>query len=144
MTLLDGCQFRIAHRNGSRLRHATCAPLRQRTLRAVPSTTGKKLENAFSMIEKLQSGVSTAKRTISTLRELIRALDRRVPQAGRPGERGIARAAEMLRREAVAQIEALNHQGPDDQAHDQELVDAIMTDDGSPSPERDTQASLNP
>ena len=97
----------------------------------------EKLENVW-MVEKPQGGVSTAKRTISTLRELIGALDRRVPHIGRPGELRIARDAEMLRREAVAQIEALNRQAPDDKPYDQELVDAIMTDDGGPSPERDT------
>ena len=44
----------------------------------------------------------------------------------------------MLRREAVAQIEALCRLGPpDDTPYDQELVDAIMTDDGSPPPYRE-------
>lgn len=87
------------------------------------------------MIEKPQRSLSTSNRIISTLRELISALDRRVPHVGRPGELRIARDAQMLRREAVAQIEALSRQGPDDKPYDQGLVDAIMTDDGCPSPE---------
>ena len=44
----------------------------------------------------------------------------------------------MLRREAVAQIEALSRHEPHDRPYDQELADAIMTDDGSPSPETET------
>ena len=43
----------------------------------------------------------------------------------------------MLRRQALTQIEALYRQEPDDKPYDQELADAIMTDDGCPSPERD-------
>lgn len=75
---------------------------------------------------------------ITRLRELIGALDRRVPHVDRPDELRIAREARMLRREAVAQIEALCRLGPpDDTPYDQGLVDAIMTDDGSPSPERE-------
>ena len=76
--------------------------------------------------------VSTAKQIVTTLRELISALDRRVPHVERRGEIGISQDAQTLRREAVAQIEALSRRGPDDKPYDQELVDAIMTDDGSP------------
>ena len=71
---------------------------------------------------------------ITTLRELISALDRRVPHVDRPDELRIALEAQMLRREALAQIEALRRLGPDDASYDQELVDAIMTDDGGLSP----------
>ena len=87
------------------------------------------------MTDESQRSVATANRIVSTLRDLIRALDRRVPQVDRPGELRIARDAQMLRRQAVAQIEALSCQEPDDKTYDPELVDAIMTDDGSPSPE---------
>ena len=87
------------------------------------------------MTEKPRRSVSTATRIVSTLRELISALDRRVPHVDRPGELRIARDAQMLRRQAVTQIEALNRQEPDDKPYDQELADAIMTDDGCPSPE---------
>lgn len=80
----------------------------------------------------------TTSRVVSALQELIRALDRRLPHPERPGEVGIARDAKMLRRKAVAQIEALNRQGPDDTPYDQELVDAIMADDGFPPPESET------
>ena len=40
----------------------------------------------------------------------------------------------MLRNEAVTRIEALQRGGLNRPAHDQELVDAIMTDDGNPTP----------
>jgi hypothetical protein len=90
------------------------------------------------MTDKLQRSASTVNRMLTTLRELISALDRRVPHIDRPGELRIAHEAQMLRREAVARMEALRRQGsPDDMWYDQELVDAIMTDDGGPSPERE-------
>jgi hypothetical protein len=38
----------------------------------------------------------------------------------------------MLRREAVARIEELQCAGPNDNLYDEELVEAIMTDDGGP------------
>jgi hypothetical protein len=82
------------------------------------------------MTEKPPS-VSTASSIVAALRELIRAIDRRVPHVERPGELRIARDAQTLRREAVAQIETLSRQGPEDKPYDQELVDAIMTDDGA-------------
>ena len=93
------------------------------------------------MTEEPQRSVSTANRIVSTLRELISALDRRVPQVDRPGELRIARDAQMLRRRALTQIEALNGQEPDDRPYDQELADAIMTDDGCPSPGREKHMS---
>ena len=93
------------------------------------------------MTEKPQRSVSTANRIVSTLRELVSALDRRVPQVDRPGELRIARDAQMLRRRALTQIEALNGQEPDDRPYDQELADAIMTDDGCPSPGREKHVS---
>jgi hypothetical protein len=82
------------------------------------------------MTEKPQRSGSTASHIVTALRELISALDRRVPHVEGPGENPILQDAQMLRRKAVAQIEALSY--------DQEFVDAIMTDDGCPSPERET------
>ena len=79
--------------------------------------------------------LSRARRVATTLRELIRAIDRRVPHTERLGESRIARDAQRLRREAVAQIEALGHLGPEEEPYDRELVDAVMTDDGGPWPE---------
>ena len=43
-------------------------------------------------------------RTIRSLRELIAALDRRLPQVERSGEASIARAAAALRAEATKRI----------------------------------------
>ena len=83
--------------------------------------------------EKRLNGVSTPSRILSALRELIRALDRRVPHPERAGEIRIARDAQMLRREAVARIEELQRAGLDDNLYDPELVEAIMSDDGSPA-----------
>ena len=94
------------------------------------------------MTEKPRRSVATAQRMVSTLRELIRALDRRVPHVDRPGELRIARDARQLRRQAVAQINALNRHKPDDTRYDQELVDAIMTDDGCPRPRSGTNAAI--
>ena len=68
-------------------------------------------------------------RTLAALRELIGALDRRVPQVERAGETQIARDAQTLRRAAAARIEELTR-AESDQPYDDELVEAIMTDDG--------------
>ncbi len=46
-------------------------------------------------------------RIVRDLEELIVALDRRVPQVQRAGEAAIARAAALLRREAVRRIAEL-------------------------------------
>ena len=71
---------------------------------------------------------------LAALRELVEALDRRVPHLERSGEIQIAKDAALLRNEAVTRIAALQRAGPHPATHDQELVDAIMTDDGNPTP----------
>jgi len=78
-----------------------------------------------------QGSASPASRLVTRLRELVSALDRRVPRAERPGEVGIARDARTLRSEALAQLEALEHHEPDDTSCAEELAEAVMTDDGS-------------
>jgi len=70
---------------------------------------------------------------VAALRELIAALDRRVPHIERTGERQIARDAEMLRSTAVKRINGLLVEC-EHHRYDPELVEAIMTDDGAPSP----------
>jgi hypothetical protein len=65
---------------------------------------------------------------VVALLELIDALDRRVPQIERAGEIGIARDALVLRQEAVGRLHELQH--GDAGGYDDELVHAIMTDDG--------------
>ena len=62
------------------------------------------------------------------LREIIEALDRRVPQIEHAGEMRIARDAVALRREAVERLEELRQ--TDHDGYDEALVGAIMTDDG--------------
>jgi hypothetical protein len=47
------------------------------------------------------------------LRELIAALDRRVPRVEQAGEAAIARDAAALREKAVRRLRALNGQSPD-------------------------------
>lgn len=87
------------------------------------------------MTDRESSRVSTPARVVAALRELIAALDRRVPHVERMGEIRIASDAAMLRSEAVTRIEELKHAGSDYHCYDQDLVEAIMTDDGGPSPE---------
>jgi hypothetical protein len=74
-------------------------------------------------------------RTIVALRELIEALDRRVPHVERLGEVGIAREASVLRKEAAARIEELRTSEVDLQRRDDEISDAVMSDDGGPQAE---------
>ena len=94
------------------------------------------------MTETPESSVSTASRLVTTLRELISALDRRAAHVERSAETRIARDAQVLRREAVAQIEALSREGPDHTPYDLELVEAVMTDDGGPPEgQADTRSS---
>jgi predicted O-linked N-acetylglucosamine transferase (SPINDLY family) len=89
--------------------------------------------NVYSMTNPA-SGGSTTTRIVAALRELIGALDRRVPHVERSGEIRIARDAAMLRRDAVLRIEAVKHAATDHPVYDQDLVEAIMTDDGGLSP----------
>jgi hypothetical protein len=50
--------------------------------------------------------------TVRELRELIAALDRRLPQVERVGEISIARAASALNVEALKRIEELEREAP--------------------------------
>jgi hypothetical protein len=75
-----------------------------------------------------------AAEVLTALRELVEALDRRVPHLERSGEIQISKDAALLRNEAVTRIATLQRAGLNRTTHDQELVDAIMTDDGSPTP----------
>ena len=67
------------------------------------------------------------------LGELVDALDRRVPRAGRAGEIRIVEDAAMLRSAAVTRMKALRRTEPERPAYDQALADAIMADDGNPT-----------
>jgi hypothetical protein len=53
----------------------------------------------------------TMQQVIADLRELITALDRRVPRLERAGEAGIARDAAALKDEALARIATLERSG---------------------------------
>jgi hypothetical protein len=82
---------------------------------------------------RIDAGSSTSE-VLAALRELVEALDRRVPHAERSGEVRIRKDAAMLRSEAMTRIAALQRAGPSPAPQDQELVNAIRTDDGSPTP----------
>jgi hypothetical protein len=64
------------------------------------------------------------------LREVVEALDRRLPQIERAGEIRIVRDAMLLRREATARIAELKRRV--DEEYDDTAVAAVMTDDGAP------------
>lgn len=65
---------------------------------------------------------------VAALREIIDALDRRVPQIERAGEIAIARDALVLRQEAVGRLHELQLGGHG--RYDEDLVHAVMSDDG--------------
>ena len=72
-------------------------------------------------------------RILVALGELVDALDRRVPRAGRAGETRIVEDAAMLRSEAVIRMKALRGTTPERLAYNQALADAVMADDGNPT-----------
>jgi hypothetical protein len=71
-------------------------------------------------------------RVVAALRELIDALDRRVPHVERLGEVRIAREAADLRKEAAKEIEELSPMELNSHTGEREGTDAVMTDDGGP------------
>ena len=71
-------------------------------------------------------------RALAALRELVEALDRRVPHVERLGEVRIAREATALRKEAAKRIEELSPTQLERQKREGERSDAVMTDDGGP------------
>ena len=60
-----------------------------------------------TVTELVTAGETAAMRTARELRELIEALDRRVPQVRRSGEVSIARAAALLRATAARRLEEI-------------------------------------
>lgn len=86
------------------------------------------------MTDRKPDDVSTSAGTVASLRELIAALDRRVPYIERVGEIQIARDAAILRSKAVRRIEELTGASSDHHTYNQDLVEAIMTDDGGAPP----------
>jgi hypothetical protein len=65
------------------------------------------------MADKKTAGEADRTRTLRLLRELIAALDRRVPHIERIGEIAIARDAAKLRKEALDRIAQLEPPGGD-------------------------------
>jgi hypothetical protein len=78
---------------------------------------------------------SDHERVVVALRELIEALDRRVPLVERLGEVGIAREAAALRNDATKRLEELTATQSDVQTRERDRSAAEMTDDGGPLPE---------
>lgn len=71
---------------------------------------------------------------IVALRELIEALDRRIPDVERVGERHIREQAAELRTQATMRIQALAEADSDARTLQAAQSDAVMTDDGGPVP----------
>ena len=70
----------------------------------------------------------------AALRELIDAVDRRVPQLEWACEPRVAKVAAALRVEAARRLETLVGIDLDADRQHSDLVDAVMTDDGGPAP----------
>jgi hypothetical protein len=79
---------------------------------------------------------SDRQRVVDALRELVEALDRRVPHVERLGEVRIAREAAALRKDAANRLDELTLTQPDRQAREDARSAADMTDDGGPLPEK--------
>ena len=62
------------------------------------------------MTQDTTAAAASPAQTVRELRELIAALDRRVPHVERLGEISIARAASALKLEALTRIEELERQ----------------------------------
>ena len=71
---------------------------------------------------------------VTTLRELIDAVDRRVPQLDRACEPRVALIAAALRSDAANRLEEMIRVDVDPDGQDAALVEAVMTDDGGPAP----------
>jgi hypothetical protein len=69
---------------------------------------------------------------VQALRELVEALDRRVPHVERLGEARIAREAALLRNEAVNRIQELSAVPSERETREAERSGGVMTDDGGP------------
>lgn len=78
------------------------------------------------------NGMPDRSRVVAALRELVEALDKRVPQVERLGEIGIAREAAGLRQEAAKRIDELSAAQSNTRAQEAARSDAEMTDDGGP------------
>jgi len=81
-----------------------------------------------------RDGTTDRDRVVAALRELVEALDRRVPHVERLGEVRIARESAALRKEAVRRIEELLPTRRDHDRREDDLSNAEMTDDGGPVP----------
>lgn len=79
------------------------------------------------MTRQAASGIVVA------LRELIDAVDRRVPQLERACEPRVAQVAAALRGEAASRLEQMNRIDVDPDERDGAFGDAVMTDDGGPA-----------
>jgi hypothetical protein len=90
-----------------------------------------------------RTGPSDQDHLIAALKELIDALDRRIPHVERLGEIQIAHEATALRNKALARIEELKHAASDQRMREAALADGIMSDDGGPVPLHSRQIPPN-
>jgi hypothetical protein len=80
------------------------------------STDEPRANTGTTMTDARQRGQAARAQTVRDLRELIAALDGRMPQVQRAGEVAIARAAAALRAEALTRVEALERESAADVA----------------------------
>jgi hypothetical protein len=85
------------------------------------------------MDDQERTDASGPDQMVAALRELIDALDRRVPHVERVGELRIAREAAALRKLALARIEELQRAASDRHTTETARAEAVMTDDGGPA-----------
>jgi hypothetical protein len=78
-------------------------------------------------------GTADRDHVVAALRELVEALDRRVPHVERLGEVRIAREAAALRQEAAKRVKELSPAQLDDPAQESERSDASPADGGRKS-----------
>ncbi len=87
------------------------------------------------------AAASTSTTVLGALRGLIRALDFRVPPLERVGEHELANIARRPPEKAVARVQLPDCASSGDTCLGQELAEAVMTDDGSPPPQRERPGS---
>jgi len=80
--------------------------------RGVESGSSHKRDGTAVATMMPRTTTAESAQTVRELRELIAALDRRVPQVERVGEVAIARAAAVLKSEALKRIEELERDSP--------------------------------
>ena len=95
-------------------------------------------------MDNQETGVVRQNRVIAALKELIDALDRRVPHVERAGEIAIAREAAALKKGALARLDELKRAGSTQETREVTVANEVMSDDGGPAIEDEAQFSRAP